>query len=109
MKKKILQILILTGIAFLGVQKAQAMITCDEAADGEACSLMPIEELEQIEIDNQRAGESGRVTLGPSSDTSAPGVILIHQVTLTRAPTQAETYSESPWAHYRSPLSKAGL
>jgi len=114
MKKKFFQILILTGIALVGVQQAQAMISCEDAQGSEECSLIAPEELERLEaeVQNQASGQKS-VSLPSNGDSNAPGVMIIHHNRLKNSPigqkVAAKGYVKPSLSQFRSPLSKTGI
>ena len=104
MQKKILQITLLFIITFIAVGQAAAMVSCDEAESGQECSLIPTEELVELEAQNNR----GDATVLPSNgDQNANGVMLIHTSKLAKAKIQIvakKAYQSPEMKSFRSPL-----
>ena len=104
MQKKLLQITLLFIITFIAVGQAAAMVSCDEAEAGQECSLIPTEELVELEVQNNQ----GKATVLPSNgDQNANGVMLIHTSSLSTPKIQIvaqNTYQSPEMKNFRSPL-----
>ncbi len=112
MKKGFLKLAVLAGFIFLGTVTVEAMEmampSCDEVLEGEACSLIPAEELEKFEQENLLAAsnpeaaapEQGQAVQLPSSP-DAPGETVTLIVALPKAeakPTPTQPYDITSWA-----------
>ena len=118
MKKKLLQITLTLIITFIAAGQAVAMVSCEDAQPGEACSLVPVEELEEMGIRAEEEAPQAQVqvtTLPSNGDKNAPGVTLIKNQKLASGKIQivgqkeAKGYQSPSISQFRSPLSKAGI